>query len=344
MKNLKKFACTLLALSMSLSLAACGSSNNSTNTDSNTDNADSNSDTTAETVYHIGISQYGQHASLDNCRIGFLQGLEQAGIVEGKNLEVHYENAGFDDNVAVQIGQTFSSENVDMMVAIATPSATACYAAAEDKDIPVIFTAITDPVSAHLDSGNITGTSDKLPVEAQLDLIRQMQPNATTIGIIYTTSEPNSVSSIQEYQEKSADYGFTIDAIGVTAQSEVTQAADTLISHNVDCISNLTDNNVVGVLSSILEKTNEAGIPVYGSEVEQVKLGCVASAGLDFVQLGVQTGLMAAKVLKGEATCQDIPYETISEYGIYINSEALDAMGIAVPDDIADRAIESTEA
>lgn len=334
MKTLKKLTCALLALTMSLSLAACGQSGETASDSGDGEGA----------TYKIGISQYGQHASLDNCRIGFLQGLEQAGIVEGENLEVLYENANFDDNVAVQIGQTFSAADVDLMVAIATPSATACYAAAEDKDIPVVFTAITDPVEAHLDSGNITGTSDKLPVEAQLELIRALQPEAKTIGIIYTTSEPNSVSAIEEYKAKAGDYGFTINAVGVTAQSEVTQAADTLIADGVDCMSNLTDNNVVGVLASILEKTNEAGIPVYGSEVEQVKLGCVASAGIDYVQLGIQTGLMAAKILKGEATCEDLPYETISEYNTYINSEALDAMGITLPDEISQNAIESTEA
>ena len=230
------------------------------------------------------------------------------------------------------------------MCAIATPSATACFAAAEDKDIPVVFTAITDPVQAGLDKGNVTGTSDKLPVEAQLDLIRKLQPDAKTIGILYTTSEPNSVSAIAEYQEKAGEYGFTIEALGVTAQSEVTQAADTLIGKGVDCFSNLTDNNVVGVLSSVLEKTDEAGIPVYGSEVEQVKLGCVASAGIDYVQLGRQTGAMAAKILKGEASASDMPYETISKYGIYVNSEALNAFGIELPADIAEKAIESTEA
>ena len=292
----------------------------------------------------IGISQYGEHASLDNCREGFLQGLKDAGLTEGKDFTVNYQNAGFDDAIATQIAQNFSSNNVALMCGIATPSATACYAAAEDKDIPVIFTAITDPVKAKLDSGNVTGTSDKLPVDAQLDLISQLQPDASTIGIIYTTSEPNSVSAIADYQAKAAAYGFTIEAIGVTQQSDVTQAADTLIAKGVDCFSNLTDNNVVGVLSSILEKTSEAGIPVYGSEVEQVKLGCVAAAGVDYYLLGQQTGAIAAKVLKGEAKASEIPYETISEYGIYINSAALSEMGITLPAAIADKAIESDKA
>ncbi|MGM9618659.1 MAG: ABC transporter substrate-binding protein [Oscillospiraceae bacterium] len=337
MKNFRKITSAVLALLLTLSLAACGSKEPADTTD------DSQTGEPAE-KYLIGISQYGEHASLDNCREGFLQGLAQAGLVEGVDFEVELQNAGFDDAIATQIGQGFSAEGVDLMVGIATPSAVACFNAAEDKDIPVIFTAITDPVQAKLDSGNVTGTSDKLPVEAQLDLIRQLQPDARTIGIIYTTSEPNSVSAIAEYQEKAPEYGFEIDVVGVTAQSEVTQAVDTLISHGVDCFSNLTDNTVVGVLPAILEKTNEAGIPVYGSEVEQVKIGCVAAAGIDYIQLGIQTGLMAAKVLRGEATCQDIPYETISEYGIYVNSEALSAMGIVLPGDVAQRAVESSEA
>ena len=292
----------------------------------------------------IGINQYGEHASLDNCREGFIQGLADAGLVEGEDFEIVYQNAGFDNAIATQIGQSFSANNVALMCAIATPSATACYAAAEDKDIPVIFTAITDPVQAGLVDGNVTGTSDKLPVEAQLDLIRKLQPEAKTIGILYTTSEPNSVSAIAEYEEKAPEYGFAIEALGVTAQSEVTQAADTLIGKGVDCFSNLTDNNVVGVLSSILEKTDEAGIPVYGSEVEQVKLGCVASAGIDYVQLGRQTGMMAARILTGEASAYDMPYETIAEYGIYVNSAAMANFGIELPADIAEKAIESSEA
>ncbi len=322
MKTLKKLLCGALSLTMVLSLAACGG------------------DAASGEVPVIGICQYGQHGSLDNCREGFLQGLEEAGLVEGTDYTIDYQNASFDDNMAIQIAQAFSAEDAALMVGIATPAATACYAAAEDKDIPVVFTAITDPVGAKLDSGNITGTSDVLPVQGQLELIRAIQPEADTIGIVYTTSEANSVYSIGVYEELAADYGFTIEAIGVTAQSEVTQAVDTLISQGVDCLSNLTDNNVVGVLGSILEKTNEAGIPVYGSEIEQMELGCVAGAGLDYVQLGIQTGKMAAQILTGEATCEDLPYETIENYGLYVNSNALAAMGLTLPEDVAQNAEE----
>lgn len=309
---MKKFMAMTMAMVMTaMALTGCGSAGDSAK------NGD---------VPVIGISQYGQHASLDNCREGFLLGLEEAGLVEGVDYEIDYQNAGFDDNIATQIAQNFSAKNVALMCGIATPTATACFAAAEDKDIPVIFTAITDPVKAKLDKGNITGTSDKLPIEAQLKLIREMQPEAKTIGILYTTSEPNSVSAVAEYEAKAADYGFKIEALGVMQQSEVVQAADTLISEGVDCFCNLTDNNVVGVLDSILEKTNDAGIPVYGSEIEQVKKGCVASAGIEYISLGKQTGKMAAKILKGEAAAADMPYETVTDFEIYVNSAAMSAL------------------
>lgn len=290
----------------------------------------------------IGVSQFGEHASLDNCYIGFKQGLEEAGLVEGTDYEIDFQNASFDGGIAAQIAQGFADRNAAIMVGIATPTAQACFNAAEEKDIPVIFTAVTDPVEAGLDEGNVTGTSDKLAVEDQMALIRALQPDATSIGIIYTTSEPGSVTSLAEYEAKAADYGFTIESVGITAQSEVTQAADTLIGKSVSCFSNLLDNTVVGVLPSILEKTDEAGIPVYGSEVEQVVKGCVASVGIDYIQLGKQTGAMAAKILKGEvASAADIPYETIAEYTNYVNYDALERFGIELPEDIADTVVEA---
>ncbi len=316
MKNFKKIISIVLVLSFVFAFSACGK--------------DKGND-----VPVIGISQYGEHASLDNCREGFLQGLKDAGLTEGKDFTVDYQNAGFDDAIATQIAQNFSAKNVSLMCAIATPSATACFAAAEDKDIPVIFTAITDPKEAKLDEGNVTGTSDKLPVEEQLKLIRTLQPEAKTIGIIYTTSEPNSISAIEEYKSSASKYDFKIEAIGITVQSEAVQAAETLISKGVDCFSNLTDNNVVGVLPSILEKTDEAKIPVYGSEIEQVKKGCVASVGIDYFELGVKTGKMAAKILKGGAKAVDMDYETISEYKTYVNNDALKVFGITLPEDIS---------
>jgi len=295
----------------------------------------------AKTLPVIGINQYAQHPSLDNCRTGFLAGLAEAGLTEGKDFSVDVQNAGADDNLNAQIASTFASKNAALMVGIATPSAMACFNAAEEKDIPVVFIAVTDPAAASLTEGNVTGTSDRLPVTAQLELIRKLQPDAKTIGILYTLSEPNSVSAIAEYKEKAPSYGFTIEAVGVAAQSEVPLATDSLIAKKVDCFSNLTDNGVVDVLDSILEKTNAAGIPVYGSEVEQVKKGCVASAGIDYYKLGIQTGKLAARILRGEAKASDIPFEAVTEYEIYLNETACGELDVSVPADVAASAVKA---
>ena len=325
MKKIRLFA-ALLALT--LTLTACGKEQETTTPDAPEDGGDAQKE-----MYVIGISQYGEHASLDNCREGFLQGLEQAGLVEGVDFTYDYQNAGFDDNIATQIGQSFSAQDVDLMVGIATNSAVACFAAAEDKDIPVIFTAITDPVQAKLDSGNITGTSDKLPVEAQLDLIRQLQPNAKTIGIIYTTSEPNSVAHLQTFQELAPDYGFTIETVGITNESEVASGAAALVAKGVDCVNNFTDNNVVNNLSTLLHATDAANIPVFGSEEEQVRNGCVASESLDYVALGAETGRMAASVLSGEADIMSLPVAVVAESSPVYSTANMAKFGITLPAD-----------
>ena len=294
--------------------------------------------------YTIGIAQFAEHGSLDNCREGFLMGLAEAGIVEGENLTIDYQNAQADMGIANQIAQQFASNNVDLMCAIATPVAQACYNAAEGN-IPTIYTAVTDPVAAMLAGedgspvGNATGTSDKLPVENQLKAIRAIMPEAKKIGILYTTSEVNSESAIAEYQALAPEYGFEIVTSGISTTADIPMALDSLLSQ-VDVMTNLTDNTVVSALSLVLDKANAANIPVFGSEIEQVKLGCVASEGLDYIALGKQTGAMAAKVLKGEATCQDLPYEVISESSLYVNYEAMEALGLTLPEDMAARAID----
>ena len=294
----------------------------------------------------IGISQFAEHGSLDNCRDGFLAGLAEEGIVEGKNLTVEYKNAAADMGTASQIANSFVSGKMDLICAIATPSAQASYNAAMDAGIPVVFTAVTDPVEAELSAqdgtpvGEVTGTSDKLPVEAQLQMIRDILPDAKTIGIIYTTSEANSVAAIKEYEEKVGDYGFELVTKGVTAISEVGLAAEDLLT-KVDCISNLTDNTVVSALATVLDKANEAKIPVFGSEIEQVKIGCLAEEGIDYVELGKTTGRMAAKVLKGEAKASELSFKQISEAGLYINTKAAENLGITIDSELVGKAVET---
>ena len=306
----------------------------------------SDSSGSGEDSYTIGISQFAEHGSLDNCREGFLQGLENEGIVEGENLTVEYQNAAADMGTASQISDAFVSDKVDLICAIATPTAQSAYNAAMDTDIPVVYTAVTDPVAAELADedgnpvGNVTGTSDELPIKEQLEMIRQILPDAEKVGIMYTTSEANSISALETYKELAGDYGFEIVESGISTTADISLAADDLIS-KVDCITNLTDNTVVASLPTILEKANEKGIPVFGSEIEQVRIGCLAAEGLDYVALGEQTGEMAAKILKGEAQAPEMPYETISEPGFYVNMKVAENLGITVPDELTQSAVES---
>ena len=295
--------------------------------------------------YKIGITQFAEHGSLDNCREGFLAGLAEAGIKEGENLTVDLKNAAADMGTAGQISGSFVSDKVDMICAIATPTAQSAYNAAMDAGIPVVYTAVTDPVSAELAKedgapvGEVTGTSDKLPVEEQLKMIRALLPDAKKLGIMYTTSEANSVSAIEEYQSLAGDYGFELIEKGITQTADVALAADDLLEQ-VDCMTNLTDNTVVASLPTILEKANEKGIPVFGSEIEQVKIGCLATMGLDYVSLGAQTGHMAAQVLKGEKKASEMKFEVITEASFYGNTQVAENLGVTIPEDLAAKATE----
>lgn len=295
--------------------------------------------------YTVGIAQFAEHGSLDNCREGFLQGLAEEGIEEGKNLTVLYENAQADGGTASQIINNFLSKKTDLICAIATPIAQAAYGGAKKANVPVIFTAVTDPVAAALanadgtPAGEVTGTSDKLPVEKQLEMIRKILPDAKTIGILYSTSEVNSETAIKEYKAAAANYGFEIVEGPVTATADIPLATDNILE-KVDCLNNLTDNTVVSSLPLILDKAAKKNIPVFGSEVEQVKIGCLAAMGLDYVDLGKQTGKMAAKVLKGESKASEMNFEVIKDAAFYGNSKVAENLGITLPSDLTSSAAE----
>lgn len=331
----KVLAFLLCAAMTTISLTACGG-------------AETGSDAQATEegkTYTIGISQFAEHGSLDNCREGFLQGLASEGIVEGENLEILFDNAQTDMSTASTIADSYVSKKVDMICAIATPSAMTAYNSAQNTGIPVIYTAVTDPLAAQLAEedgtpvGDVTGTSDKLPIEEQLQMIRQLQPEAKTIGILYTTSETNSESAIAEYKELAGNYDFEIVDQGINTIADISMAAADLAG-KVDCISNLTDNTVVSALQTVLDAADSNNIPVYGSEIEQVKDGCVASMGIEYIALGEQTGKMAAKILKGEAKAEEMAFEMISQATSYVNSEAAENIGMTLDEEFVSGAIE----
>lgn len=328
----KQILGVMLSAAMILGLTACGGTAQTQETTA------AAQDSTAEGNYVIGISQFAEHGSLDNCREGFLAGLAEEGITEGTNLTVLFDNAQADTGTAGTISDNFVSKKADLICAIATPSAMSAYNSALNTDIPVIYTAVSDPVGAGLAKedgspvGNITGTSDALAVDEQLKMIRKILPDAKKIGILYTTSEANSVSTVAQYKEIAGNYGFEIVDSGINTLADVDLAAADLVT-KVDCITNLTDNTVVSALQTLISKATDAGIPVFGSEVEQVKAGCVASMGLEYYELGRQTGHMAAKVLKGEAKASELNYEVITEPSLYVNTAAAERAGVTLEED-----------
>lgn len=326
----KKLLAMGMAAVMSIGvLAGCGQSAGT---------GESTSGETGEKVYKIGVVQYADHPSLDNCREGFVEGLRENGFEEGKNLELTMESAQGNDATNTQIAQTFVSAGADLVCGIATPSAMALYNVCYDRKIPVIFNAVSDPVEANLAKSTtealegISGVSDALPVEQQLELIRKILPDAKKIGIVYTTSEANSVSTIEKYKELVGNYGFELVEKGISNAAELPQAMDILVSE-VDCISNMTDNTVVNNLPVLLEKANAKNIPIFGSEEEQVGNGCIASAGIDYIELGKKAGAMAARVLNGE-DISSMPYETITESKITVNPTVAAELGIEIPADV----------
>ena len=320
-------------LSLVLLLVGCSSGSGEKTSDS-------------ERVYKVGILQFAQHPSLDNCREGFLQGLEEEGFVEGKNLEVDYQNAQADMGIAAQIADAFVGNKVDMVTAIATPAAMSAYNATMKTDIPVVYTAITDPVVAQVADenknplGNVTGTSDILPVEAQLKLIRELMPEAKNLGILHTSSEANSDSMLQIYKDLVDKYDFKVIDEAINTTADIPLATDNLLS-KVDVMTNLLDNTVVNSLPTILDKANAKKIPVFGSEIEQVKMGCLGSEGIEYISLGKQTGKMAAKILRGEAKASELAYEIIEKPNLYLNSKVAEDLGIDIPKDLLDRASEN---
>lgn len=294
-------------------------------------------DTTGEQdLPTVGIIQYAAHPSLDNCYTGLMQGIEAAGYKDGENITIDYQNAQNSTETADQIAANMIAKNYDVIVGIATPAALAAYGRAQGTNTQVVFCAVSDPVEAGLVSdlnapgGNCTGTSDFLPLEEQLQMIRALQPDASKIGVLYTTNESNSLSHLKRLEELAPQYGFEIVSQGVQSSSDIPQAAASLVT-KVDCITNFTDNNVVTNLSTVLAQATAAGIPVYGSEIEQVKNGCLASEGLDYVSLGNQTGAMVGKILGGTAA-GTIPVESIENPSPVINDAVAAQFNITIPE------------
>lgn len=335
---MKKFFALALAMILTLTslltMTACGTAADKTTAQKIAD---------GETL-KIGVIQYMSHPSLDNCYAGIKAALDESGIAMEIDYQVGSSNAA--DNDVLNYSQTMANAGYDMIIAIATPAAQAAYAATADTDIPVIFCAVSDPVMAKLVNtleapGELcTGTSDVLDLEAQVNLIQAVQPDVKKIGILYTSSEANSLSNLANFKTICEARGLEVVASAVQNASDIPAAAENVASQ-VDCINNFTDNNVVNSLSVVLDAADKYGIPVYGSEEEQVKNGCLASVSIDYVALGKVTGQMAADVLKG-ADCKTMAVRTISDATPIINTDVLAKLKLAMPAGYTDIATTTT--
>jgi putative ABC transport system substrate-binding protein len=335
--SFKKAIVLLLAAAVMGSAAACSSAQTSSPA---AESSAAEGSSAAKSVT-VGILQYAAHPSLDNCCSGLKAGLKAEGYEEGKNLTIDFQNAQADNSNSDLMAKNMVSKKYDMILAIATPAAMSAYSAAKSAGIPVVFTAVSDPVSAQLVSSlekpgsNCTGSSDVLPLEAQVKMIRAFLPNAKKIGVLYTTSEVNSVSQLKELKGIAPKYNFEITEVGITNSSEVASGAASLAAKGVDCVNNFTDNNVVNNLQVLLQATDKAHIPVFGSEVEQVKNGCLASQSIDYTALGEETGKMAAKILKGEAKAAETPVYVVSDGKPVYNKSVLEKFSLTLPSSYA---------
>ena len=314
---MKKIIAVMLAVIMMLAFAGCGETKNEKNS-----------------VLKIGIIQYMSHPSLDNCYNGVISALESSGLQYTVDYQIGSGNSA--DSDCTNFAKNMVAANYDMIIAIATPAAKSAFAATDDTEIPVIFCAVSDPVAAGLVESMdapgylCTGTSDVLDLEAQVALIKAMQPEVKSIGILYTSSEDNSITNLKNFKAICDKEGIEVVATAVQGASDIPSAAEELAS-KVDCINNFTDNNVVNNLSVVLTAADKYGIPVYGSEEEQVINGCLASVSIDYVALGKVTGEMAVSVLKGE-DASTMAVKTITEATPVINSSVLKKLGLSTPE------------
>lgn len=286
----------------------------------------SNVDTSGE-QYVIGISQLADHPALDDARLGFEEGLKELGI----NAEIVYQNAQGEIPNTVTIAQKYAGDEVDLIYAIATPAAQSAKQAT--SDIPILFSAVTDPVKSEIVNnwedvgGNITGTSDQAPTESQLQMFKQMDPNIETIGILYNLNESNSEIQIAEVEELAPNEGLEVVTMGVTNISEISQTLDALINR-VDAMYILSDNLVASSVELVSNKLIEHNMISVSAEETQVRGGILITNGLNYYELGKETAQMAKEILVDGKDISSIPVFIAEETITTVNKNTLEALGL----------------
>lgn len=287
----------------------------------------------------IGILQFIEHDCLDMARKGFVDELASQGYEDGKNITIDYQNAQGDQSVCNSIANNFVGANnkKDLILAIATPAAQSV--ANLTKDIPTLITAVTDPVSCGLvksvehPGGNITGTSDRVAVGKQIDLIKKLNPNAKKIGVLYCSSEANSKVQAQTAADEAKKLGLEARDYTVSSSSELQQMVEYMCGE-VDVIFVPTDNLVVSCMPLVSKVATANKTPIICSESASVKNGALATYGIDFYELGRITARQAIRILKGEAKPENMAIEYMNEPKFVINYEIAKQLGIVIPDEL----------
>lgn len=318
---LKKMGVTLLASAILLTAAACG-------------NAGTGG---AKKIYSIAISQYVEHPSLDATRQGFLAALKDAGITEGDNLKVDYNNAQADSPNNLSIAQKIAAKKNDLVLAIATPSAIAV--AQQVKNSPILFSAVTDPLDAKLitnmdkPGGNITGASDTNPaaITQLMDFIHANFPKVKNLGLIINTGEPNAIVMANTAEKALEKHGMKLVKAPVTNTSEVKQAAQSLVGR-ADALYITLDNNVVSGVDSIIQIAKENKLPFFSSDRDTVEKGAFATVGFKYYDHGYQVGQMAVDILKNGKKPGDLKVTIPDKLDLILNLKAAASQGIMVTD------------
>ena len=305
-------------------ILACG---NKSNNSSNSTNSQAEKN---EKVYRIGVSQIVDHPALNAAKQGFKDALAKAGI-----------KADYDDKIAnnemsnqTLIMQQFSSDKKDLVYAITTPTAQAAKNQV-DKNIPVVFASVTDPKSAGLVGiSNVTGTSGAAPVEENLKLMKELLPKAKNIGIIYNSSEQNSVSEVNNLKKLAPKYGFNVVDKSVTNGTELVSAAN-LVVKQADLLYAIQDNTVASYISAILDIFNKEKTPIFGTNNIYSNAGGFISQGTTDYDIGYRSGEIAAQILKGEKKPNEIPIENVKDLKIEVNKQNMELLGIKIPESIS---------
>ncbi len=295
-------------------------------------------------AYKVGITQTVTHSDLDNVRQGFIEHMNEEGFKDTVNTEYIVRNAEGDLSLAASIADYLVSIEPDLILSIGTPSTQPAVVAVRGKDIPVIFSAVTDPVSAGLvpswteAAPYVTGVSDWADVTTQIQFILDVYPEVKILGVIYNPGEINSVVQIEKLtREVAPELDLTIvEAIAVTSD-DVRPAVISLVG-KVDAVWIPTDNTAFAAFDSIVQAVNENNLPLFGSTTAMVEAGAIASAGVDYYWIGRQSAVMAVKIIRGEATPAEIAPETSKHILFAINLRAAERMGITVPQVVLDRA------